>query len=80
MTATLKLNTERGAGVAIVLLMALAPLVLGAYWVSFILTQTFLIGIAACVAIGGPAIAGASERRADGEHGLGGRLHRGSGV
>jgi branched-chain amino acid transport system permease protein len=47
MTQSLKLNVERGAGASILLLMALGPLVFGAYWVSFILTQTFLIGIAA---------------------------------
>src|SRR5262249_29897826 len=47
MTSALKLNIERGAGTAILLLMALGPLAFGAYWVSFILTQTFLIGIAA---------------------------------
>jgi branched-chain amino acid transport system permease protein len=42
-----KLNAERGIGAAILLLMALGPLAFGAYWVSFILTQTFLVGIAA---------------------------------
>jgi branched-chain amino acid transport system permease protein len=47
MTPTVKLNIERGVGAAIVLLMALGPLLFGTYWVSFILTQTFLTGIAA---------------------------------
>jgi branched-chain amino acid transport system permease protein len=47
MTAAVKLNIERGVGALAVLLMALGPLVFGSYWVSFILTQTFLTGIAA---------------------------------
>ena len=47
MNAAVKVNVERGLGAAILVLMALGPLAFGAYWVSFILTQTFLIGIAA---------------------------------
>jgi len=47
MTAAVKLNTERGAAALILLVMALGPVLFGTYWVSFILTQTFLIGIAA---------------------------------
>ena len=47
MTPAVKLNTERVIGASILLLMALGPLLFGEYWVSFILTQTFLTGIAA---------------------------------
>jgi branched-chain amino acid transport system permease protein len=38
---------ERGVGVAVLVLAALAPLVFGDYWVQDILTYTFLLGIAA---------------------------------
>jgi branched-chain amino acid transport system permease protein len=47
MTATAKQRTERSiAGVAL-LIVAIGPLLFSDYWVSFILTQTFLMGIAA---------------------------------
>jgi branched-chain amino acid transport system permease protein len=38
---------DRGIGLAALLLAALGPLVFSAYWVSFILTQTFWLAIAA---------------------------------
>jgi branched-chain amino acid transport system permease protein len=41
------LTLDRGIALAALLLVALGPLVFSAYWVSFILTQTFWLGIAA---------------------------------
>jgi branched-chain amino acid transport system permease protein len=38
---------ERGLGLAVLVVVSLGPLYLTDYWVSFILTQTFLLGIAA---------------------------------
>jgi branched-chain amino acid transport system permease protein len=38
---------DRGLGLVALVLVALGPLVFSAYWVSFILTQTFWLGIAA---------------------------------
>jgi branched-chain amino acid transport system permease protein len=47
MTAEQKTLVERGIGAAALILAALGPLFFNDYWVNFILTQTFLIGIAA---------------------------------
>ena len=44
---TPKTLVERVIGMAVLVLMALGPLVFNDYWVNAILTQTFLIGIAA---------------------------------
>jgi branched-chain amino acid transport system permease protein len=44
---TPKTTLERGLAVLALVLIALGPLIFNDYWVSFILTQTFLIGIAA---------------------------------
>jgi branched-chain amino acid transport system permease protein len=41
------LTLDRGIGLAALLLVALGPVVFSAYWVSFVLTQTFWLGIAA---------------------------------
>lgn len=38
---------ERGIAVAVLVLAALGPFIFNDYWVSFVLTQTFLIGVAA---------------------------------
>ena len=38
---------ERSLGAGVLLVLGLGPLFLADYWVSFILTQTFLLGIAA---------------------------------
>jgi len=38
---------ERALGIGVLVLMAIGPLVFTEYWISFILTQTFLIGVAA---------------------------------
>jgi branched-chain amino acid transport system permease protein len=43
----LKTTIERAVGVAALVLVAIGPALFNDYWVSFILTQTFLIGIAA---------------------------------
>jgi branched-chain amino acid transport system permease protein len=40
-------SLDRGLGLVALVLVALGPLVFSAYWVSFILTQTFWLGIAA---------------------------------
>ena len=42
-----KVSVDRGIGLAALLLVALGPLVFSGYWVSFILTQTFWLSIAA---------------------------------
>jgi branched-chain amino acid transport system permease protein len=42
-----RLSLERIIGVAALVLVALGPLIFSAYWVSFILTQIFWLGIAA---------------------------------
>jgi branched-chain amino acid transport system permease protein len=47
MTNELKTRIERGIGAGALVLAALGPLIFNDYWVNFILTQTFLIGIAA---------------------------------
>ena len=47
MTPELKTLVERGIAVGALVLAALGPLIFNDYWVNFILTQTFLIGIAA---------------------------------
>lgn len=47
MSPALRTNVERAIGVAALVLAAAGPAVFNDYWVSFILTQTFLIGIAA---------------------------------
>jgi branched-chain amino acid transport system permease protein len=44
--ATLKL-VERSLGLAVLILVGAGPVFLDDYWVSFVLTQTFLVGIAA---------------------------------
>jgi branched-chain amino acid transport system permease protein len=44
---TRKRNVERGIAVVALVLAATGPLIFNDYWVSFVLTQTFLIGIAA---------------------------------
>jgi branched-chain amino acid transport system permease protein len=41
------LTLERGIGLVAVVLIAIGPVIFSAYWVSFILTQTFWLGIAA---------------------------------
>ena len=45
--AATKRTVERALGVGALVLAALGPLIFSDYWVSFILTQTFLMGIAA---------------------------------
>lgn len=47
MTPALKTTVERALAVGALVLAALGPLLFSDYWVSFVLTQTFLIGIAA---------------------------------
>ncbi|MET1009284.1 MAG: branched-chain amino acid ABC transporter permease [Gaiellaceae bacterium] len=47
MTPAAKRTAERVIGVVALLLAALGPLIFSDYWVSFILTQAFLMGIAA---------------------------------
>ena len=47
MTPALKTTVERVVAVGALVLAALGPVIFSDYWVSFILTQTFLIGIAA---------------------------------
>ena len=47
MTPEVKTLVERGIAVGALVLAALGPLIFNDYWVNFILTQTFLIGIAA---------------------------------
>ena len=42
-----RVSLDRGIALAALALVALGPLVFSAYWVSFILTQTFWLGIAA---------------------------------
>ena len=86
MTPSAKTTAERAiAGVAL-LLAALGPLIFSDYWVSFILTQTFLMGIAAASLIflsayGGMislcqgALAGVAGLRAR-QHGHPGRRRR----
>ncbi len=44
---TRRATLDRGIGLVALVLVALGPLVFSAYWVSFILTQTFWLGIAA---------------------------------
>jgi branched-chain amino acid transport system permease protein len=44
---SIRLAVERGVGLAVLLVVALGPLFLNGYWVGFILTQTFLLGISA---------------------------------
>ena len=41
------ITLDRGIGIAALVLVVLGPLVFSGYWVSFILTQTFWLGIAA---------------------------------
>jgi branched-chain amino acid transport system permease protein len=43
----ISLTFDRGIGIVALVLVALGPVVFSAYWVSFILTQTFWLGIAA---------------------------------
>jgi branched-chain amino acid transport system permease protein len=47
MTAAAKQTTERAIAAVALLLVAVGPVLFSDYWVSFILTQTFLMGIAA---------------------------------
>jgi len=42
-----RLSVDRAVGLAALVLAALGPLIFSPYWVSFILTQTFWLGIAA---------------------------------
>lgn len=44
---TSRATLDRGIGLVALVLVALGPLIFSAYWVSFILTQTFWLGIAA---------------------------------
>jgi branched-chain amino acid transport system permease protein len=46
-TGSVKTITERGIAAGALVLAALGPLIFNDYWVNFLLTQTFLIGIAA---------------------------------
>ena len=43
----MRLSVDRVVGLAALVLAALGPLIFSPYWVSFILTQTFWLGIAA---------------------------------
>ena len=47
MTPAAKSTAERVIGAVALLLAALGPLIFSDYWVSSILTQTFLMGVAA---------------------------------
>jgi branched-chain amino acid transport system permease protein len=47
MTPSAKQTVERAIAAGALVLVALGPLIFSDYWVSFVLTQTFLIGIAA---------------------------------